>query len=371
MKKSAKIYAVLIALALLFTAGCGRKTADSGNVESSNELPSFISENVIPETTAHTTPQITPQTTPARENVTTRATEPETTPATQTETKGQENVPATKPAAHDASAYPAYSSSNNYSELTKSYSNVTEDDINTINSILNSIIKPGMTETEKIRTVHNWIVCNTTYNDKYYDRGDSFNHVSNLLNNKTGVCQGYSVTFYIFMKQMGIPCTLVMGKTDNVSHAWNAVKLDGNWYYIDVTWDDPVVNGTSNYPGGDNISYEYLLCTYNHISMTHTEDNYIGTTPLPNGISNDYNDLMYRMSGFTNVMRVNSSEELADRLQGFMNKSGKYAIILENENITMNDGVDVVKNYLKNLNRGYSVSISYSTNLLAVTVDFS
>lgn len=382
MKKSAKIYAVLIALALLFAAGCGRKTADSDNVERSNELPSFISETTTTAndevsteketgTTAHTTPHTTPQTTPARENVTTRATEPESTPATQTETKGQENVPATKPAAHDASAYPAYSSSNNYSELTKSYSNVTEDDINTINSILNSIIKPGMTETEKIRTVHNWIVCNTTYNDNYYDRGDSFNHVSNLLNNKTGVCQGYSVTFYIFMKQMGIPCTLVMGKTDNVSHAWNAVKLDGNWYYIDVTWDDPVVNGTSNYPGGDNISYEYLLCTYNHISMTHTEDNYIGTTPLPNGISNDYNDLMYRMSGFTNVMRVNSSEELADRLQGFMNKSGKYAIILENEKISMDDGVNVVKNYLKNLNRGYSVSISYSTDLLAVTVDFT
>lgn len=176
MKKSAKIYAVLIALALLFTAGCGRKTADSDNVESSNELPSFISETattandevsteketgttgenepeeqtpdtvVIPETTANTTPQtslqITPQTNPARENVTTHATEPETTPATQTETKGQENVPATKPAAHNTSAYPAYSSSNNYSELTKSYSNVTEDDINTINSILNSIIKP-------------------------------------------------------------------------------------------------------------------------------------------------------------------------------------------------------------------------------------
>lgn len=378
MKKSAKIYAVLIALALLFTAGCVRKTADSDNVESSNELPSFISETattandeVSTEKETGTTAQTTPQTTPARENVTTHATEPETTPATQTETKGQENVPATKPAAHDTSAYPAYSSSNNYSELTKSYSNVTEDDINTINSILNSIIKPGMTETEKIRTVHNWIVCNTTYNDNYYDRGDSFNHVSNLLNNKTGVCQGYSVTFYIFMKQMGIPCTLVMGKTDNVSHAWNAVKLDGNWYYIDVTWDDPVVNGTSNYPGGDNISYKYLLCTYNHISMTHTEDNYIGTTPLPNGISNDYNDLMYRMSGFTNVMRVNSSEELADRLQGFMNKSGKYAIILENGNITMNDGVDAVKNYLKNLNRGYSVHISYSTNLLAVTVDFT
>ena len=41
MKKSAKIYAVLIALALLFTAGCGRKTADSDNVESSNEPVSY------------------------------------------------------------------------------------------------------------------------------------------------------------------------------------------------------------------------------------------------------------------------------------------------------------------------------------------
>ena len=109
MKKSAKIYAVLIALALLFAAGCGRKTADSDNVERSNELPSFISETTTTAndevsteketgTTAHTTPHTTPQTTPARENVTTRATEPESTPATQTETKGQENVPATKPA---------------------------------------------------------------------------------------------------------------------------------------------------------------------------------------------------------------------------------------------------------------------------------
>lgn len=397
MKKSAKIYAVLIALALLFTAGCGRKTADSDNVESSNELPSIISEiittvndeisfeketettgksepeepvtdtAVIPETKPQTPPVKEPETTPYTEPVTT----PVTVPATQPETKKQEPAPTTKQEAGNTTSYPAYSSSNNYSELTKSYSNVTEADINTINGILNSIIKPEMKEAEKIRTVHNWIVCNTTYDINYYDRDDSFNHVSNLLNNKTGVCQGYSVTFYIFMKQMGIPCTLIMGNADNVSHAWNAVKLGGSWYYVDVTWDDPVVNGTSNYPGGDNISYEYLLCTYNHISMMHTEDKYIGTTPLPNGISDDYNDLMYKMSGFMDIMRVDTVKELTDRLPGFMSKSGKYAIVLENGNITMDDGVNVVKNYLKNLDRGYNMSISYSTNFLAVTVDFT
>lgn len=393
MKKSAKLCAVLLALILSLTAGCGRKTADSDNVESSNELPSIISEIVTTandeisseketETTGKSEPEkqttdtavipeTNPQTTPAKEVVTNPATEPATVPVTQPETKKQEPTPTTKQEAGNTTSYPAYSSSNNYSELTKSYSNVTEADINTINGILNSIIKPEMTEAEKIRTVHNWIVCNTTYDIDYYNRDDSFNHVSNLLNNKTGVCQGYSVTFYIFMKQMGIPCTLVMGNADNVSHAWNAVKLDGSWYYVDVTWDDPVVNGTSNYPGGDNISYEYLLCTYNHISMTHTEDKYIGTTPLPNGISDDYNDLMYKMAGFTDIMRVSTAEELTDRLPGFMSKSGKYAIVLENGNITMNDGVNVVKNYLKNLDRGYNMSISYSTNFLAVTVDFT
>lgn len=393
MKKSARLCAVLLALILPLTAGCGRKTADSDNVESSNELPSIISEIVTtandeissekgtettgksePEkqtTDAAVIPETNPQTTPGKEAVTTPATEPATVPVTQPETKKQEPAPTTKPVTGNTTSYPAYSSSNNYSELTKSYSNVTEADINMINSILNSIIKPEMTEAEKIRTVHNWIVCNTTYDIDYYNRDDSFNHVSNLLNNKTGVCQGYSVTFYIFMKQMGIPCTLIMGNADNVSHAWNAVKLDGSWYYVDVTWDDPVVNGTSNYPGGDNISYEYLLCTYNHISMTHTEDKYIGTTPLPNGISDDYNDLMYRMAGFTDIMRVSTAEELTDRLSGFMSKSGKYAIVLENGNITMNDGVNVVKNYLKNLDRGYNMSISYSTNFLAVTVDFT
>ena len=105
--------------------------------------------------------------------------------------------------------------------------------------------------------------------------------------------------------------------------------------------------------------------------MTHKEDKYIGETPLPNGISNDYNDLMYRIAGFTDIMRVNSSEQLTDRLPGFMSKSGKYAIILEDGNITMNDGVNAVKNYLKSLDRGYSMSISYSINFIAVTVEFT
>ena len=48
---------------------------------------------------------------------------------------------------------------------------------------------------------------------------------------------------------MGIPCILGIGKGTNSqgnteNHAWNYVELDGNWYAIDVTWDDPITNGS-------------------------------------------------------------------------------------------------------------------------------
>ena len=50
---------------------------------------------------------------------------------------------------------------------------------------------------------------------------------------------------------MGIECTLVIGKGTNSSgksenHAWNYVKLDGNYYAVDATWDDPIVEGNTN-----------------------------------------------------------------------------------------------------------------------------
>lgn len=36
-------------------------------------------------------------------------------------------------------------------------------------------------------------------------------------------------------------------KSGDADHAWNRVKVDGVWYYIDCTWDDPVGGGAENY----------------------------------------------------------------------------------------------------------------------------
>lgn len=107
-----------------------------------------------------------------------------------------------------------------------------------IQSILSNI-KPEMTTAEKILTVHEslceWVE---------YDRGILYNKSFTLesfsafgpLVNKRGVCSGYSLAFIVLMQRIGVEAKMIISPTMN--HAWNLVKIDDNWYHIDVTWDD-------------------------------------------------------------------------------------------------------------------------------------
>ena len=52
------------------------------------------------------------------------------------------------------------------------------------------------------------------------------------------VCQGYSLLTYKMMWEAGIEARIVDGEAMN--HSWNMVNICGNWYHLDVTWDDPV-----------------------------------------------------------------------------------------------------------------------------------
>lgn len=52
------------------------------------------------------------------------------------------------------------------------------------------------------------------------------------------VCQGYAAAYSALLNAVGIPNYVVSGSVPNGSHAWNAVQLNGQWYYIDPTWND-------------------------------------------------------------------------------------------------------------------------------------
>lgn len=100
-----------------------------------------------------------------------------------------------------------------------------------------SLIKPDMTDFEKVLTVHDYMTMNYVYDMNYLTgelTDDSYSGIG-LINNKKGVCAAYSVMYQYIMRILKIPCETVI--SDSMNHEWNLVYLDGNWYHIDVTWD--------------------------------------------------------------------------------------------------------------------------------------
>ena len=72
-------------------------------------------------------------------------------------------------------------------------------------------------------------------------------------------------------------CTYVCGKvesplTGNSDHAWNLVLCDGDYYYVDTTWGDPVFMGGTEEGQENNICYDYLCCSDEELFKTHTPD---------------------------------------------------------------------------------------------------
>ncbi|NLK52794.1 MAG: DUF5050 domain-containing protein, partial [Syntrophomonadaceae bacterium] len=112
-----------------------------------------------------------------------------------------------------------------------------------IASILGSAIKSNMCELEKELALHNYLVLNTAY-DYENLKNNTIPELSyeayGCLIDGIAVCDGYAKAMKLLLNQVGIEALRVIGEGKGESHAWNLVKIDGFWYHLDVTWDDPV-----------------------------------------------------------------------------------------------------------------------------------
>lgn len=121
--------------------------------------------------------------------------------------------------------------------------------------IAENVITPGMTEEEKVKAIHDYLIYNANYvNDGNYETAENWAYgAGGVLLHGEGVCQSYAIAFYMIATTAGLDCRYVAGTADGGSHGWNRVKVEGKWYYIDCTWDDPIYNGHSG--GGENYTY--------------------------------------------------------------------------------------------------------------------
>ena len=134
------------------------------------------------------------------------------------------------------------------------------------------ICNDAMSDREKVKAVHDWIIQQTKYDIENQRRRtipeDSY-HIEGVMLKGVAVCNGYVEAFDYFMEVLGIPHEVVVGKSVGRggavgSHAWNRVLIDGKWLSVDCTWDDPVTED-----GENQIIDKYFLRTEEEIAGNH------------------------------------------------------------------------------------------------------
>ena len=109
-----------------------------------------------------------------------------------------------------------------------------------ISKILSQYILPGMNDVEKVLVLHDYIAVNTSYDEERLEANDA-DHVSNTaygaLVNGRATCQGYAMAYQLLLENCGIEVKYV--RSENMRHGWVRVKINGQWYHVDPTWDDP------------------------------------------------------------------------------------------------------------------------------------
>ena len=102
---------------------------------------------------------------------------------------------------------------------------------------------------------------------------------SGVLMEGTGVCESYARAYYMLMKAMNIDVYYVTGTTQGGNHSWNKIRLNGKWYAVDCTWDDPgKVNGLENHLyfclNDDILNLDHRQGEGNYPECVSMDDNY-------------------------------------------------------------------------------------------------
>ena len=118
--------------------------------------------------------------------------------------------------------------------------------------IIKDIIHSGMTDLERARVVHDFMVKHYSYNLT------SGGAATTMLLTNQGVCEAYSRVYYLLTEMAGLEAHIVLGIAGG-PHAWNMVRVDGDWYHVDVTWDDCITPTETRESGAVDISRRYFL----------------------------------------------------------------------------------------------------------------
>lgn len=150
-------------------------------------------------------------------------------------------------------------------------------------NVLDHIIYDEMSDFQKEVVIYEWILQNIEYDWSHTDplaetSRDSYTPYGGLVNH-SAICLGYATSFQLLSELSGIETITVVGTGRGSDHSWNMIRLNDEWYCVDITWDMPYYdsekdvrewrffNTTSNYMAKTGHQWDY-----NNIPEATAED---------------------------------------------------------------------------------------------------
>lgn len=228
-----------------------------------------------------------------------------------------------------------------------------------VNKIL-AKITDDMTEYDIVKLFFDEIASTCTYNASSSNCSDIYG----CLVNKSAICGGFAKAFSYLCSKAGIESLLITGEFDE-PHMWNMVKIDNEWYHVDVT-SGIVKNNTSRY-----VRYDYFCVNDDFIKSGRTiyQQSYLYPIAIydtynyfviNNLVAKNYDDAVKILT--SEIIRVSS--EKSSVIQFYCSSDEIYNLVYNNLFTRTSD------NALSILDSQYSKAANkYNTNALKYNAD--
>lgn len=218
----------------------------------------------------------------------------------------------------------------------------------TVDKIIDGAPK-NATDYELELYANDYLVENCVYDKEAAETEDIAGHENDAygaLVEKKAVCEGYSRAFQLLCNRLGIDCISVSGTADGEPHGWNNVKLDGEWYEVDVTWND--TDGDTEFPVYDYFNLpsdkfsesHYTSPLYSEISLSEYENtDYYFNIFAPKCTGTKY---YYYSYSCVTVYDINDSEEITNAIVQAAKDGEKYFDFVIDERLDFNTTADEI-----------------------------
>ncbi len=139
-------------------------------------------------------------------------------------------------------------------------------------------VTDDMTEYDKVKYFHDYLASTVVYDED----AENCRDIYGVFVDKKAICGGYSKAFSLLCDKVGIETVTVTGDADGEAHMWNMVKIDGQWYNIDVTY------AVTESELGSYVRYDYFCVTDEMLAGTRSVYEQIYTYPEATSQDCDY-----------------------------------------------------------------------------------